>query len=122
MHVPRDSQRFHPPASDEHSSRGARGLQPMFEATALRTLILLAVAPFMGCSSDSVPADNRNPTGPATQVLVKDQGNRTGNDWPAFLGPLGTSVSTEKRIISPWPKEGLKVLWHRKLGIGYAMP
>lgn len=42
-------------------------------------------------------------------------------DWPAFLGPLGTSVSGEKGI-QPWPKQGPKVLWHRKAAIGYAPP
>lgn len=42
-------------------------------------------------------------------------------DWPRFLGPLGTSISNEKGI-KPWPKEGPKVLWHRKAGIGYAPP
>ena len=45
-----------------------------------------------------------------------------GSDWPKFLGPLGTSVSTEKGIIAPWPKEGLKILWHKELGTGYGMP
>jgi outer membrane protein assembly factor BamB len=48
--------------------------------------------------------------------------DRPGSDWPGFLGPLGTSVSTEKGIVSPWPATGPKLLWQRKLGIGYAMP
>ncbi|MFO0966016.1 MAG: PQQ-binding-like beta-propeller repeat protein [Gemmataceae bacterium] len=43
------------------------------------------------------------------------------DDWPRFLGPLGTSVSPEKGI-KAWPKGGPKVLWHRKAGIGYAPP
>src|SRR5436190_23062273 len=30
-----------------------------------------------------------------------------GSDWEPFLGPFGTSVSPEKGIISPWPKQGL---------------
>ena len=46
----------------------------------------------------------------------------SGNDWPCFLGPLGTSVSTEKGIISPWPKDGLKIVWHKKIGTGYSAP
>ena len=45
-----------------------------------------------------------------------------GHDWPQFLGPLGTSVSTEKGLLAPWPKDGLKVVWQRKLGTGYGMP
>jgi outer membrane protein assembly factor BamB len=44
------------------------------------------------------------------------------NDWPQFLGPLGTSVSTEKGIITPWPEKGLKIVWSKKIGTGYSMP
>lgn len=43
-------------------------------------------------------------------------------DWPIFLGPLGTSVSTEKGLITPWPEKGPKVVWHRTLGSGYGAP
>jgi outer membrane protein assembly factor BamB len=50
-------------------------------------------------------------------VQVKD-----GSDWPRFLGPLGTSVSTEKGIVAPWPKDGPKIVWHRKIGTGYSAP
>src|SRR5262245_55752448 len=42
-------------------------------------------------------------------------------DWPCFLGPLGTSVSQEKGI-KAWAKQGPKVLWHRKASLGYAAP
>ncbi len=44
------------------------------------------------------------------------------SDWPKFLGPLGTSVSTEKGILAPWPKEGLRLVWQRPLGTGYGAP
>jgi outer membrane protein assembly factor BamB len=47
---------------------------------------------------------------------------KDGSDWPGFLGPLGTSVSPEKGIITPWPKDGLRVVWRRKIGIGYSAP
>ena len=47
---------------------------------------------------------------------------KDGSDWPRFLGPLGTSVSTEKGIVTHWPKEGPKVVWQRKVGIGYSAP
>lgn len=46
----------------------------------------------------------------------------TGSDWPGFLGPLGTSVSPERGILSPWPRAGLRLVWHKQLGIGYGMP
>jgi outer membrane protein assembly factor BamB len=35
---------------------------------------------------------------------------------------MGNSISPEKGIISPWPKEGLHVVWSKQLGTGYAMP
>jgi outer membrane protein assembly factor BamB len=43
-----------------------------------------------------------------------------GDDWPRFLGPLGTSISTEKGILSPWPNP--KIVWDKEVGIGYCMP
>jgi outer membrane protein assembly factor BamB len=45
-----------------------------------------------------------------------------GSDWPRFLGPLGTSVSTEKGIVAPWPEKGPRVVWHQQLGTGYGAP
>jgi outer membrane protein assembly factor BamB len=55
--------------------------------------------------------------------LLPDRSDaQEGSDWPRFLGPYGTSVSTEKGIIAPWPKDGLRVRWHRKLGSGYGAP
>lgn len=45
-----------------------------------------------------------------------------GSDWRGFLGPFGTSVSPETGLLAPWPESGPKILWTRKLGIGYAMP
>ncbi len=43
-------------------------------------------------------------------------------DWPTLLGPTQDSVSPEKGIIAPWPKEGLRVVWDCPLGIGFAPP
>src|SRR5712692_6942033 len=54
---------------------------------------------------------------------LPDLGTRKqGVDWPRFLGPTGDSVSLEKGILTKWPKEGLHVVWSKKLGGGYAMP
>ena len=58
----------------------------------------------------------------AALLFVGDSIHAQGSDWPGFLGPLGSSVSPEKGILSPWPKEGPKILWHKEVGIGYAMP
>ncbi|MFM8273836.1 MAG: PQQ-binding-like beta-propeller repeat protein [Gemmata sp.] len=43
-------------------------------------------------------------------------------DWPTFLGPTRDGVSSEKGLITPWPKEGLKKVWECELGIGFAPP
>ncbi len=47
---------------------------------------------------------------------------KTGDDWPRFLGPQGHSVSSEKGIVAPWPAAGLRLIWEKQVGIGYAMP
>ena len=40
----------------------------------------------------------------------------------ATNAPFGTSVSDEKGIITPWPKQGLRVVWHKKMSGGYGPP
>lgn len=47
---------------------------------------------------------------------------KTGSDWSRFLGPNGDSTSPEKGLGTPWPKEGLKLIWQCPLGSGYAPP
>lgn len=50
------------------------------------------------------------------------QGQRPGSDWPKFLGPAGDSTSPEKGIVSPWPKDGLRIVWQTPIGEGYSAP
>lgn len=45
-----------------------------------------------------------------------------GSDWPSFLGPLGTGVSSETGLLTPWPKDGPRVVWHVSTGVGYGAP
>jgi outer membrane protein assembly factor BamB len=83
--------------------------------TMMRDLACLYCLLMLGCGAP-VPSAPRDP-------LPKDLGTRhTGSDWPRFLGPSGDSVSAEKGILSPWPKEGPRLVWHRRLGEGYGMP
>jgi outer membrane protein assembly factor BamB len=58
-----------------------------------------------------------------SQAPVPDLRTRkSGSDWPCFLGPTGDSVSSEKGILSPWPKQGLRIVWQKETGTGYSMP
>ncbi|HEV2948379.1 MAG TPA: PQQ-binding-like beta-propeller repeat protein, partial [Gemmataceae bacterium] len=86
--------------------------------------------------SNRVPSESRtdvkNPAGGPELTLshsprkngksVQNQLSTEGSDWPQFLGPFGTSVSAEKGIINPWPAEGLRLVWQKLVGTGYAMP
>jgi outer membrane protein assembly factor BamB len=95
-----------------------------------RLLACLWLTATLGCGT-SVPGQSA-PASSADDppVVVKpgaplppDLGTRkAGSDWPCFLGPTGDSVSTEKGIRTPWPKEGPRVVWTKRLGEGYAMP
>lgn len=65
---------------------------------------------------------------PAAQPIPKDaltpdlRTRKTGADWPAFLGPTADSVSSEKGLRAPWPAGGPRIVWHKQIGEGYAMP
>jgi outer membrane protein assembly factor BamB len=58
----------------------------------------------------------------AIAILLLTAPFARAEDWPKFLGPLGTSVSSEKGILTPWPKDGPKIVWQKQVGLGYAMP
>src|SRR5262249_8502722 len=109
-------------------------------------LWLLASTLFVACSRSQVPSELpssvgvraakaaanesavQSPADSGSSTEIHDPGSsrvitRTqGEDWPFFLGPRGDSTSKELGIIAPWPKEGLRVVWHRRTGIGYGMP
>ncbi len=79
------------------------------------------VALCVGCAEPSL-----SPPTPASvepeAPLQPEPVTRPGSDWPTFLGPTQDGVSTEKGILTNWPKEGLRKLWECELGIGYAPP
>src|SRR5258708_5636617 len=79
----------------------------------MRSLVVCCCLVLSGCAAATEPKEPE----PA-----KEPGNRPGVDWPAFLGPAGTSVSTEKGILTRWPKEGLRVIWHTRTDEGYGPP
>jgi outer membrane protein assembly factor BamB len=45
-----------------------------------------------------------------------------GGDWPGFLGPAGDGTSPETGFFTESGLRGARILWHRPLGAGYAMP
>lgn len=63
-------------------------------------------------------------TGLAAAAEVPDlwQPGRPGDDWPAFLGPAGDGTSRETGFFADGRLRGARVLWHRPVGSGYAMP
>lgn len=79
--------------------------------TRLATLLVLCVA----LSGRAVHAQD--------DAGANDLGTRrTGDDWPAFLGPTGDSRSRETGIRTQWENGGLPIVWHAPNGVGYAMP
>jgi outer membrane protein assembly factor BamB len=81
----------------------------------MRLLMIVFLTSIVGCGHSAESGQEKEQPDPGVSA-------KAGNDWPCFLGPLGTSVSTEKGIISPWPKDGLKIVWHKKIGTGYSAP
>lgn len=59
-----------------------------------------------------------------TKVLpVKNLGTRNqGSDWPFFLGLNGDGKSSDQGIQTQWSTNPPKLLWHRKIGTGFAAP
>ena len=43
-----------------------------------------------------------------------------GDDWLGFLGPSGNGKSSETGILTNWTEEGLRIVWQRDSGTGYA--
>src|SRR5579872_4780648 len=88
------------------------------ETPAMRLLASLSCVLLFGCGVATVAAPS-----PADEKPPADLGSRTtGSDWTSFLGPTANSVSPEKGIIAPWPKNGLRLVWEKKVAEGYAMP
>lgn len=79
--------------------------------------------PASTATASSSPATTAGEPASAEQVtdatLVS---TRPGEDWPQFLGPRDNGVSGETGLLKSWPPEGPPLLWHRRLGEGYAPP
>ncbi len=97
-------------------------------------LTMFALAFGVGCANDRTTADDtptKSNTTKPTPVTDKSAGianeltnlwtRKKGVDWPDFLGPNRDSKSLETGIITPWPKDGLKIVWQKELKTGYGI-
>jgi hypothetical protein len=67
-------------------------------------------------------AGGNRPRNLHAQTAIPDLGTRKrGVDWPCFLGPTRDSKSSEKGLVTPWPKQGPRIVWQRPLGEGYGI-
>lgn len=90
----------------------------------MKRWIVVGCLLLVGCGV-SISADRAGSetAGAATEGLPPDLRTRkTGEDWPAFLGPNHDSTSPEKGLQVPWPAGGPRIVWQKEVGIGYAMP
>jgi outer membrane protein assembly factor BamB len=85
----------------------------------MRLVTSLLCVLLAGCAASSDGEATVSPDDPLPADL---RTRKTGSDWPRFLGPLGTSVSTEKGILAPWPAGGPKLVWEKAIGEGYSAP
>jgi outer membrane protein assembly factor BamB len=63
----------------------------------------------------------RSPHTTIILILTLAAGQARGNDWPQFLGPLRSGVSTE-HVATKWPASGLPQRWKRPVGAGFSGP
>ncbi len=111
--------------------------------TCLAFLLAAAFSSLGGCGSDSTrslsleaaeqrPVDSQDTDHKSEfqQLASKDRASgpiadlgtrQHGDDWPRFLGPTGDSKSRETGIRTDW-NNGLRVVWHKELGLSYGMP
>ena len=82
------------------------------------SLVSFAIA-LIGCGG---PAESQQSEASSPAATARTAPLAMGTDWPRFLGPNQDSVSTEKGIIAPWPKQGLDKVWECSLGLGYTPP
>ena len=47
---------------------------------------------------------------------------RPGTDWPIFLGPQETGISSETGLLKKWPESGPPLVWQMNVGTGYSAP
>lgn len=94
------------------------------------TLSLVMSALLWTAAEETKSADSKPTTGRATltgevsgkPITDVPPPDRKGEDWPCFLGTLGTGVSKETNWLKSWPEGGLTTAWSKRLGTGYSAP
>ncbi len=84
-----------------------------------RLCSLLLIVAFLASAARMWGAENDAPQGTRIPDL---RTRKSGEDWPAFLGPTGDSKSSERGILRQWPPAGPKIVWQQRVGTGYGMP
>lgn len=54
----------------------------------------------------------------ACQPLWAEDRDIKQNEWPQFLGPNRTGLSSEIDLLEEWPENGLKIIWRVPGGVG----
>src|SRR5688572_21088615 len=110
-----------------HSQRSRVRIVMRLDTTAVVFVCLV----MCGCGAPSASGDDsgkvavvdREPS--ATENSTPDPRSPapgpTSSDWPCFLGPTHDSKSPEQGILTVWPAEGPRIVWHKKLGVGYGI-
>jgi len=114
------------------TSHPVASLATLHEASAPPAGSPPASAPPASAPPSSAPAASESPAGSSAESaesavaaelkLVPRLGKRKlGSDWPWFLGPTRDSKSTETGLVTPWPKDGPRIVWQRPLSEGYGI-
>jgi outer membrane protein assembly factor BamB len=90
------------------------------------SVLCLGCAAVVGCGSPSAVGDDVAAVSPAAPrpadtAGIKPAARSVASDWPSFLGPTHDSKSPDTGILTKWPAEGPRVVWHKKLGVSYGI-
>jgi outer membrane protein assembly factor BamB len=94
--------------------------------------IFAAVLVLCGCQQAPSPTEAAEPPAAASDAQPQDTTSASkvpspvtrvqGDDWPGFLGPTNDSKSRETGILTDWKRGSPRIVWQRKLGVGYGAP
>ncbi len=82
----------------------------MFVVSVLGTVLLLTT---------TLPTPHTNSL---SSVLSAQTIDLKSSDWPVFLGPHQSGISSETNLIDHFPEEGPPLLWEKRLERGCSTP